>query len=106
MDQDAVKDRSRESSGRTFTEPQVPRQLTRKRCPESPQEPGRVPPTIEEEHGRDDAELLAEGRLPVDEGAREFEVPVHGFSRHEKVHNLARALDAEIDARVAHHPFD
>src|SRR6185295_17646916 len=55
---------------------------------------------------RQERELLSERLLGIDHAAGDRQMLVDHLARHEKVHDLARALEDQIDAAVAHDALD
>src|SRR5690606_5254230 len=51
-------------------------------------------------------ELVAGGGLRVDHRAGALEMRVDGLACDEQPHDLARALEDQVDAQVAHQPLD
>src|SRR5262249_40107613 len=108
MDEHPVENRAREPPARPVDEAHVTREPPEpgEARPAAPADPARrIPNRVERDGAQRGADLRPEARLRIDQGAGDLKVPIDRLARHEKMHDLARALEDAIYARVAHHPL-
>src|SRR5205814_4834325 len=74
---------------------------------EPPAKPARrIPPAVEQRGAPEAADALAHGLPRHHHVARHLQVLVHRLAGDEQMHDLARSLEDQVDAEVAHDPLD
>ena len=105
----AVEEGSRQPPARAVHEPHVhgePAELRVARRPAPADEELGIPPGVVDARAESRLDLLPHGRLGVDEIPGDAQVGVHRLAGDEQPHDLAGALEDQVDAEVAHHPLD
>src|SRR5262249_47925100 len=106
----AVEALTRELAAAPLDEPEMRRELApvrvAERTSQAAEPEGRGPAGGVAEDLRHRGELLAGPSLRLAHCAPDLEMLVDGLARHEQMHDLARALEDEVDARVPHQALD